>query len=95
MPAKDELTFYTLRPYINVCVKKESNWLTYSKALFYRSKLEIHKYKTMERSMAQMQKLIDQFRDQETTTLEKMDFVFCTCYKMQWGVKIALAKNYQ
>ena len=54
MPAKDELTFYTLRPYINVCVKKESNWLTYSKALFYRSKLEIHKYKTMERSMAQM-----------------------------------------
>ena len=24
-----------------------------------------------------------------------MDYVFCTCYKMQWGVKIALAENYE
>lgn len=41
LPDKDEQTFETIRPYVAVCVLKESNWLTFSKALLYRSKNEI------------------------------------------------------
>jgi tetratricopeptide (TPR) repeat protein len=39
--------------------------------------------------------LIDQFRDQETTCLEKIDVCFCTQYPHSWGVKKELAVQYQ
>mmetsp|Transcript_32157 Transcript_32157/g.49179 ORF Transcript_32157/g.49179 Transcript_32157/m.49179 type:complete len:251 (-) Transcript_32157:526-1278(-) len=49
----------------------------------------------MERSLSQTQALIDQFREQQTKTLDKMDLVFSTFYPMSWGVKQELAENYQ
>jgi len=36
----------------------------------------------MERSLAQLQALIDQFREQETPAIEKLDFTFATNYPM-------------
>lgn len=60
---KEDGTHMLLRPYINSVVMKSNNWLAFSKALLYRSKNEIDRSKTMERSLAQMQALIDQFRD--------------------------------
>ena len=52
LPQKDEQTFEVIRPYINVCVTKSTNWLTFSKALMYRSRNEIQRHKMMERSLA-------------------------------------------
>jgi hypothetical protein len=52
MPSKDDGTFELLRPYINACVLKSNNWLTFSKALLYRCRNEIDKSKTMDRSLA-------------------------------------------
>lgn len=45
--------------------------------------------------MNQMQMLIDQFRDQETPTLEKINYAFATNYPMSWGVKLELSRHYQ
>jgi len=95
MPDKDEHTFEMIRPYINVCVFKQTNWLTFSKALLYRSKNEMQRHKMMERSLSQLQALIDQFRDQDNTTLEKIDYSFATSYPMSWGVKLQLSRNYE
>jgi len=52
-PAQDETTFELIRPYVNACVLKQNNWLTFSKALMYRSRNEADRSKTMEKSMKQ------------------------------------------
>lgn len=94
MPDKEETTYEQIRPYINVCVEKQTNWLVYSKALLFRSRNEMQRTKRMERSMNQIQQLIDQFRDQETETSLKMNYLFATAYPMSWGVKVELSNAY-
>lgn len=93
--AKDDMIFEVIRSYVNVCVTKSTNWLTYAKALLLRSKNEVNRHKHMERSLAQVQALIDQFRDQKILGLQKIDFSFASSYPMNWGVKLELAQNYQ
>jgi tetratricopeptide (TPR) repeat protein len=39
--------------------------------------------------------LIDQFREQHTPALDKLDFAFSAVYPMSWGVKLELARNYE
>ena len=94
-PQKDETTFELIRPYVNACIIKSNNWLVFSKALMYRSRNEADRTKTAEKCMKQLQALIDQFRDQDVTTLEKIDYAFCTQYPMSWGIKKELADLYQ
>jgi len=59
LPTKEDSTYEEIRPYTNVCVQKSNNWLTFSKALLFRSRNEIDRSKSMERSLAQVQALID------------------------------------
>jgi tetratricopeptide (TPR) repeat protein len=49
----------------------------------------------MERSLAQMQELIDQFRDQKTLGAAKLEYTFAVGYPMSWGIKLELARNYE
>ena len=95
LPDKEESTYELIRPYVMVCVAKQTNWLVYSKALVYRSNNEMQRHKMMERSLQQLQTLIDQFRDQTTPTLDKIEFAFPTSYLMSWGVKLELSRKYQ
>jgi len=48
-----------LRPYITAVLEKSNNWLVYSQALLLRSRNELDKTKTKERSVLQVQALID------------------------------------
>ena len=95
LPMLEDGTHMLLRPYIQAVVLKSNNWLTFSKALLYRSKNEIDRSKTMERSLAQMQALIDQFREQTPPAIEKLDYVFASAYPMSWGIKQELAEQYK
>jgi hypothetical protein len=52
LPVKEESTMEEIRPFLNVCVAKSNNWLVFSKALLHRSRNEIDKYKSMERSLS-------------------------------------------
>jgi len=61
----------------------------------FRSRNEADRTKTAEKCMKQLQALIDQFRDQDVTTLEKIDYAFCTQYPMSWGIKKELADLYK
>jgi tetratricopeptide (TPR) repeat protein len=95
LPHKEESTFERIRPYTDACLKTGSNFLVNSKLLMQRSKNEIMRFKHMERSLAQMQELIDKFRDHETLTAVKLEYTFATRYPMSWGIKLELAKNYE
>jgi hypothetical protein len=56
---KDENRGELLRPYITAVVEKSNNWLVYSHALYLRSRNELDGTKTKERSVLQLQALID------------------------------------
>ena len=56
---KDEVRAELLRPYIQACLNESQNWLVFSHALLLRSRNELEKTKTKERSVMQMQALID------------------------------------
>ena len=60
-----DLQYERINAYIEKVLEKSHNWLIFSMSLFLRSKNEQEKLKTRERSMIQMQNLIDQYRDEE------------------------------
>ena len=95
LPHKEESTFERIRPYTDAALKSGTNWLVNSRLLMLRSRNEILRYKHTERSLSQMQELIDQFRDQKTLGSTKLEYTFATGYPMSWGVKLELAKNYE
>jgi hypothetical protein len=51
---KDESRTELLRPYINAVLEKSNNWLVYSHALLLRSRNELERTKTKERSVLQI-----------------------------------------
>ena len=48
---KDEVRAELLKPYISTALEKSNNWLVYSQALLLRSRNELDKVKTKERSV--------------------------------------------
>ncbi|KTW27755.1 hypothetical protein T552_02195 [Pneumocystis carinii B80] len=59
----DGLTMEEMASYIDRVLKHPRNWTVHSMALFIRSELEITKGRTMERSILQLQVLVDQLLD--------------------------------
>jgi hypothetical protein len=72
-------TFEFIRAYNTLCVTQSTNYLVYSKALMQRANNEVDRSKTFERSLAQSQQLIDQYRDdKDCLPLEKLNYSFST-----------------
>ena len=90
-----DLKYEKLNAYIEKVLEKSQNWLIFSMSLFLRSINEQDKYKTRERSMIQMQTLIDQFRDEEPTLGERFRYVFTNAYPLSWNLKRHLGLAYQ
>ncbi|QSL64412.1 hypothetical protein MERGE_001713 [Pneumocystis wakefieldiae] len=59
----DGLTMEEMATYVDRVLKHPRNWTVHSMALFIRSKLEMNKGRTMERSILQLQVLVDQLLD--------------------------------
>lgn len=51
---KDEVRAELLKPYIQACMNESQNWLVFSQALLLRSRNELEKVKTKERSVLQV-----------------------------------------
>ena len=56
---KDETRTELLKPYISAVLEKSTNWLVYSHGLLLRSRNEFDRTKMKERSILQIQALID------------------------------------
>lgn len=66
----------------------------YSQALYLRSKNELDRTKTKERSVLQLQSLIDQFKDREQSLGTKTQYYAALDYPLRWQLMRELAKNY-
>lgn len=75
-------------------LEKSKNWLVYSHGLLLRSRNEVEKTKMKERSILQIQALIDQFKDKETTLGVKMQYYNAVDYPLRWQLMRELAKAY-
>lgn len=73
-----------------------SNWLVFSCGLWFRCKTEYHRNKTRERATFQLQALVDQFDDKDTTGAHRMRYAYQTNYPprhhLQWELGMRMMK---
>jgi len=90
-----DLQYERLNAYIEKVLERSNNWLIFSTSLFLRSKNEQEKMKTRERSMIQMQTLIDQFNDEDPPLVERARYAFTNSFPFSWNLKKQLGYAYQ
>lgn len=90
-----DLQYERINAYIEKVLERSHNWLVFSMSLFLRSKNEQEKLKTRERSMIQMQTLVDQFNDEEPGLGERARYMFTSAYPFSWNLKRQLGYSYQ
>ena len=71
---KDDLTREEMLPYADRVIKdSKTNWQIYTVALVIRSRLQAHRSRTLERSVLQVQALVDQIKAETTSTSSYAD----------------------
>ena len=90
-----DLQYERMNAYIEKVLEKSNNWIVFSMSLFLRSINEQKKLKIWERSMIQMETLIDQFNDEEPALGERYRYIFANAYPLSWNLKRHLGLSYQ
>lgn len=85
---EDGLTTEQMLPYVQRVLQNPNNWMVYTMALLIKSRLESHKSRTVERSVLQLQALVDQFEVQECSVGEKMDHFFTIELPPKWDLEV-------
>lgn len=83
-----------IQAYLERILDKSLNWLVFSGALLERSRNEFSSTKKRERSLLQMQTLVDQFKDEKPGTWERGLFFFNLSYPLKWEMVKELAHDY-
>eukprot|EP00826_Nyctotherus_ovalis_P046187 TRINITY_DN518_c0_g1_i6.p1 TRINITY_DN518_c0_g1~~TRINITY_DN518_c0_g1_i6.p1 ORF type:complete len:811 (-),score=214.40 TRINITY_DN518_c0_g1_i6:18-2450(-) len=91
---KDKILTETLTPYISKTLEQSNSWLVYSTSLLNRSRNETDSTKRKERSLLQMQALIDQYSDKSPPALDRLGSSFCAGYPLRWGLRLEMARDY-
>jgi len=76
------LTFEQMRPYIERVIQDglKGDWTVSSTALLFRCHLERERPKTVERSILQLQVLVEQFHDEKPPAIERLQHIFHVAY---------------
>jgi len=91
---KDQILSEMLTPYISKTLEKSQSWLIYSCSLLHRSRNETNSTKRKERSLLQIQALIDQYRDKSPSCIERLSYSCCAGYPLYWELKLEMARGY-
>jgi len=91
---QDQIMHETLYPYIEKTLEKSNSWIVFSYSLLLRSRNETDSIKRKERSLVQMQTLIDQYREKEPSPIDRFAYCFVSGYPLYWGLKKELARLY-
>jgi tetratricopeptide (TPR) repeat protein len=93
---KHNLTFEEMSPYIEFLLVKPKNWCVQVCTLFMRTKLEESNSRRIERSLLQLENLVDFFKrpDGEPELKDRFQFFFSLEYPSFWRVQNELAKFY-
>lgn len=83
----EELIREEIKAHAIKCLEVSHNWLVFSKLLIHRSLAEDKVFKTIERSLLQIQSICDQYNDRFPHPYERMKFYFSVDYNFIWDNK--------
>ncbi|XP_033209501.1 tetratricopeptide repeat protein 27 [Belonocnema kinseyi] len=88
---KHDLTTEEITTYIARVIESTKNWALKISSLYQRSMLEANHKRTIERSLVQIEYLIDQLNDEKVEVSHRMDMFFVSGMKPMWAFREALA----
>ena len=68
---------------MRVIIEDSKNWLVFSTALYVRSLNEFSRVKTKERSILQLQTLVDQFNDKDPGMTERIRYIYSSYHPLR------------
>lgn len=80
--------------YVDRVLKHPVNWTVHTMALLIRSRLEAERFRTVERSVMQLQALVDQFHDggDGAGVRERFTWLFCVAIPPIWALEVRLPR---
>ncbi|GJJ07549.1 hypothetical protein Clacol_001751 [Clathrus columnatus] len=88
------LTAEQMHPYISRCISHPQNWSVHTMALLLRSRLESTRTRTVERSVLQLQALIDQMSASDSTVDERLEYIHDIPMPNKWQLEREVAQRY-
>ncbi|KAI9208102.1 uncharacterized protein BJ171DRAFT_557816 [Polychytrium aggregatum] len=88
------LTKQEMAPYVMRVLDNPNNWMVHTMALLLRTRLESDKSRTVERSVLQLQALVDQFPLEESAPGERLDYFFSISLPSKWDMEKELARAF-
>ena len=77
---RDDILQEQVSAYLRGIMDKSQNWLVYSMCLYVRSLNEFQRTKTKERSILQLQALVDQFNEKKPGAYERIKYYYSLYY---------------
>lgn len=88
------ITIEQMVPYVSRVLENPNNWMVYTMALLLRSRLEKAKVRTVERSVLQLQALVDQFPLELSSAQERISYFYQILLPPKWEMEKELAVQY-
>ncbi|KAJ9067553.1 hypothetical protein DSO57_1038035 [Entomophthora muscae] len=88
------LTTEQMMPYVVRVLENPANWMVHTMGLLIRSRLESHKSRTVERSVFQLQALVDQVKLIESTVTERLAHFYSLLMPATWEMEKELAERF-
>ncbi|KAJ3345386.1 hypothetical protein HDU83_004116 [Entophlyctis luteolus] len=92
---EDGLTTEQMLPFVTRVLENPNNWMVHSMALLLRSRLESGKSRTVQRSVLQLQALVDQMAgDHDSTAFERLSYIYMISVPFKWELESELADRF-
>ncbi|KAL2919891.1 hypothetical protein HK105_200808 [Polyrhizophydium stewartii] len=88
------LTTEQMMPYVRRVLDNANNWMVHTMSLLLRSRLESAKSRTVERSVLQLNALVDQFPLEESKPSERMEHIFSIMMPSKWELERELGERF-
>ncbi|KAI0751164.1 TPR-like protein [Daedaleopsis nitida] len=88
------LTAEQMSPYVARVISHPGNWTVHTMALLLRSRLESNRTRTVERSVLQLQALVDQMPTADSTLAERLLYIHEILLPSKWEMEKELALRY-
>ena len=88
------LTTEQMSPYVARVISHPLNWSVHTMALLLRSRLESNRTRTVERSVLQLQALVDQMPTADSTVQERLEYFHGISLPSKWEMQKELATRF-
>ncbi|KAJ3121262.1 hypothetical protein HK100_012450 [Physocladia obscura] len=87
----DGLTTEQMKPFVSRILENPNNWMVHTMALLMRSRLEASKSRTAERSVLQLQALVDQMAaEHDSTPSERLNYIYSLGIPSKWELEVCV-----